>query len=131
MKDKPYNNGTMTEAKFRSTIVAGLRKASMYWKPKTQAIKNARNGYLVNPLTHRENNAGKCESCCNRFLEKELKADHINPVVPVEGFDNNTFLGVNWTEYIKRMFVEVEGYQVLCKECHYIKTKKERDLRKK
>ena len=129
-KPKPYNSNTQTEAAFRSMIVSGLRKASMYWKPKRKAVINARHGFLVNPLTHRENNAGKCESCNNRFLEKELKADHINPVVPVEGFEGDTFLGINWTEYIRRMFVEVHGYQVLCKECHDKKTKEERLLRK-
>jgi 5-methylcytosine-specific restriction endonuclease McrA len=103
----------------------------MYWKPKQQALKNARDGKIVNPVTGKPNIAGRCSSCGNLFLEKKLKVDHIDPVVPVVGFDKNLFLNINWTEYIERMFVEVDGYQVLCKECHDLKTKSEKDERKR
>ena len=37
--------------------------------------------------------------------------DHIDPVVdPAVGF-------IDWNTYIERMFIEAEGYQVLCHKC--------------
>ena len=51
--------------------------------------------------------------------------DHISPVVePSVGF-------VDWNTYIERMFIEAEGYQVLCHNCHAAKTADERTQRKK
>jgi hypothetical protein len=51
---------------------------------------------------------------------KNVFVDHIDPVVdPAVGF-------VSFDEYIERMFVEKEGLQVLCAECHTIKTNEER-----
>jgi len=51
--------------------------------------------------------------------------DHIDPVVePSTGF-------VDWNTYIERMFLEAEGYQVLCWQCHKDKTEAERKQRKK
>ena len=51
--------------------------------------------------------------------------DHIEPVVGVEGF-------TTWDAYIARMFpVDTENaFQVVCRECHAIKTKKENTERK-
>lgn len=51
--------------------------------------------------------------------------DHIDPVVcPDTGF-------IDWNTYIERMFLEEEGYQVLCWSCHHAKTNDERKRRKK
>ena len=50
--------------------------------------------------------------------------DHIDPVVdPKVGF-------VDWTTYIERMFVEEDGLQILCKECHDKKTRFEKSISK-
>tara|TARA_R110002096_G_scaffold428431_1_gene640106 strand:+ start:31 stop:474 length:444 start_codon:yes stop_codon:yes gene_type:complete len=127
---KPFNSGTLTEAGFRGKIISGLRKASMYWIPKKDALISARKGHLTNPKTGRRCIAGECALCKGLFLEKELKADHIAPVVPLEGHTGETFLNTNWNEYIKRMFVEQDKYQVLCEECHQGKTNEERLTRK-
>jgi hypothetical protein len=50
--------------------------------------------------------------------------DHIQPVVDEEiGFaDFNT--------YIDRLFCSVDGFQVLCKQCHSAKTFFEQEIRK-
>ena len=51
--------------------------------------------------------------------------DHISPVVdPAKGF-------IDWNTYIDRMFLEEEGYQILCYKCHGEKTRDEREQRKK
>ena len=117
MKPKPpktRNNGQWTEARFSSFIKSALRSASNRWGPKHLCMKKARVGY------------GKYECCaCKEIVgPKQIKVDHIEPVVSTEhGFNG-------WDEYIARMFVEVEGFQAICKLCHQIKTNSEREQRK-
>ena len=54
---------------------------------------------------------------------KDTFVDHIEPVVdPEKGFEG-------WDTYIERLFVERDGLQVLCRECHSLKTKEERARR--
>lgn len=106
-------NGQWTEARMASFIKSALRSASNRWAPKHLVIKQARiarNTYV-------------CSLCKNKVGHKMIKADHINPVVPLTGF-------TNWDDYIKRMFVEVDGYQAICKDCHAKKTKEENAERK-
>ncbi len=51
--------------------------------------------------------------------------DHINPVVPVLGWDS-------WEGYLDRMFAEESGWQRLCKDkCHKEKTLTENEQRYK
>lgn len=88
---------------------------SYKWKPRNQALINARVGrglYI-------------CNKCKDIFHVKKVQIDHIEPIVPVDkGF-------TTWDDYIKRMFCDVEGFQVLCKDlCHATKSKIESELRK-
>ena len=122
---KPYNNGEWTEARFRSFIVSALRSATGRWGPKQICIKNARVA----------RGKYKCEGCGvvgpatlppkegNKRRIKNIVADHILPVVdPRVGF-------TTYDEWVERCFVEVNGYQALCNDCHvHIKTKKEREV---
>ena len=119
---KPYNGGEWTEARFNSFIKSALRKAR--WPVKYKCIKEAfvKNG--INPKTGRKCKLHKCADCGKLFPQKDVVADHIEPVVPVTGF-------TNWDDIIRRMYCEIEGFQALCKECHKIKTAQEREERKK
>lgn len=97
-------------------IIALLRRGSYRWPIRTQAMKLAR----VSRGQY------KCNHCKGTFNRKDIQVDHVNPVVdPIEGF-------TDWNDYIKRMFPEnVECFQILCKECHNIKTLIEKEIRKK
>lgn len=66
-----------------------------------------------------------CVACPPHMIhpKKFIKLDHINPVVPVTGWDN-------WDGYISRMFCEADGFQVMCKTHHDEKTKQENMARK-
>lgn len=122
MGDKTCCSGKWTDAKFRSFIISGLRSKHSRWSPKNEAKRAA------NVARGRY----KC-ACCgevgpatlpplpgNKRRRNNAAVDHIQPVVdPDVGF-------VDWDTYIERMFVEVEGYQVLCWECHEKKTAEER-----
>jgi 5-methylcytosine-specific restriction endonuclease McrA len=123
MVNKPRNNGTWSEARFNSFIKSLLRKGTMRWAPKNLVLKEARTVkgvYLC---------AG-CKEEVPVTVKKDGKrvrnvfVDHINPIVSVEtGF-------TSWDEYINRMFCEVDNLQVLCSDCHTIKTAKERQQAK-
>lgn len=66
----------------------------------------------------------RCALCSTIVGRKDIKLDHIHPVVdPTTGF-------IDWNTYIARMFVEEAGYQAICDSCHDAKTAGERALKK-
>lgn len=126
MPDKPRNGGQWTEARFKGFIISALRSASQRWGPKNQCIREAR----VSRGLYKCDGCGKIVSATlppppgKKRRIKNIVADHIEPVVdPRVGF-------VDWNTYIARMFVEREGYQALCHDCHTKKSEKERELAK-
>ena len=111
-KPKPRNNGTMTEAAFWSFIRSALRRKSMYWKPVSEAKKQARREYKGD--NKRMKWEYQCSECKGWFPDKVVEVDHI-----VEcGALNAETAGV----FIERLFCEVGGLRVLCKGCHNKKT---------
>ena len=62
----------------------------------------------------------KCAHCGGIFREQEVERDHIEPMVPVTGWDS-------WDGYINRwMNCGPEGIQTLCKACHKVKSDAEK-----
>ena len=57
-------------------------------------------------------------------MSKDVLMDHINPVIPLEGWDD-------FDGYIDRMFCDESGFQCLCKDCHDAKTREEKEIRMK
>ena len=105
-------SGTMTEAGFRSFIISALRSKTLHWKPISETRKKAR----ISKGLYRCANCGRAV--------KKVCIDHINPIVGYSGFNN-------WDSYINNMFCEEGNLQALCENCHAIKTKIEKELRKK
>jgi len=121
MSDKTRNNGNWTEARYNSFITSALRNAHGRWGPKAQAKKNAR----ISRGIYRCSACGELGPATlppdpgKKRRKNNAAVDHIEPVVdPAVG-------KTTWDEYINRMFVEVEGYQVLCYSCHKKKTNEE------
>ena len=114
MNEKEHCNGQWTKARFRSFITSALRRASSRWAPKYTTKKNARTA----------RNTYTCSLCSKSVGNKDIKIDHIHPVVdPTKGF-------VSWDSFIERLFVEMDGYQAICVTCHDKKTSEERLVRK-
>lgn len=123
-----------TQAKFFGFLRSGLREKFNRWPPKYETIKAAasveqvieEDGSSVRFKTGKK--AGqiktvkmyRCVECDKTFKQKEVQVDHIVPAGTLKSFkDLETFA--------ERLFVGIEGLQVMCKPCHEVKTKKERN----
>lgn len=104
---------TNYEKKLKKFLISVLRRATYKWQDRNEALKEARI----------ERGTYICASCKELFGPKEIVIDHIIPVVSTkDGF-------IDWNEYVKRMFVEKDGFQILCNPCHDGKTAIEDNLR--
>jgi len=122
-KEKTRNNGEWTESRFHSFVKGGLRSISQRWPPKYRVLSRAKVGSRVNPESGRVATFYKCANCQNEFTLKNVEVNHIQPVIPITGFDS-------WDETINRLFCEEDGLEVLCKPCHKSLTKQENEQRK-
>lgn len=101
------------DPRFRSYIMSVLRRASRFWTPSNVCIEKTKLAKGVH----------QCPLCKKIFKRKEMKKDHIDPVISTKGF-------TSWDDVIERMFVDETGWQAICIECHNEKTKKENEQRK-
>lgn len=115
---KPYNSGTMTSSAFFSMIRSALRKASRWYKPIQECKMKARRPYKG--LKKLQKWEYQCVECKGWFMEKNMSCDHIIECGSLNSFDDIP-------EFCKKLFVEVDGLQMLCKEHHDIKTKTYRE----
>ena len=100
----------------KNFIINLLRRGTFRFPPRSEAIKNARV----------DRGLYKCAQCENLFGPKEIKVDHIQPVVSTsDGF-------IDWNTYIDRMFPDDSNkFAILCSGCHDSKSAVEREIRKK
>lgn len=115
-------SGLWTEARYRQFIKSNLRQATRKWAPIQQCKKKAwlRRGWY------------RCEECTAEAPTTVVNdkgkrvagvyVDHILPIIdPSVGF-------VSWDETIARMFCELDNLQLICKDCHDIKTQEEKQI---
>ncbi len=104
----------------KTWIMSTLRRASYRWPEINEAEKAARV----------ERGKYKCAMCEGLFRHKEYAKDHIEPIVPYDGFPiHPTTGGPDWTIIIDRMMCDRENIQILCHSCHDIKTATEDAMR--
>jgi len=63
----------------------------------------------------------QCAHCHKWFPDKQVQIDHIAPVGKLNCMDDVV-------PFIERLVVEKDGFQVLCRDCHQVKTNKERNI---
>lgn len=113
-----------TDAKWKGWIVSLLRRGTMRFPNRNDALRAAKTIKKINKLTGRLAQHYRCAKCKKEFSAKGVVVDHINPVVDTnQGF-------VDWNTFIERMFCPIENLQVLCVDCHNVKTAKEKGKRK-
>lgn len=113
-------DGKWTQAKFNSFIKNNLRSATRKWAPIQQCKKRANVGRGLY----------KCDCCENvvpptiydedkRKRVKNIFVDHTIPIIdPAVGF-------TTWDSCIERMFCDSDNLQLLCKDCHTVKSAEE------
>jgi 5-methylcytosine-specific restriction endonuclease McrA len=107
--DKPYNGGTWSKARFMGFLRSALRKASTRWGPKNEVKRAARRAYKG--PNNRQKWEYRCEICGLYFSGKEVEVDHIIPCGSLTCLEE-------LPGFARRLFCEVDGLRVLCKECH-------------
>ena len=100
------------DSKTFGRIMAALRKIWLYSKLRRDTLIRACTGQKY-----------RCNGCKNLFDRPEIAVDHPEPVIPVEGFDS-------WDGVVRRLLAPSKMPQVLCKECHRLKTNKENKTRR-
>ena len=112
---RPYNCWTLSESELRTKLINKIRQFSQYWLPAKRVKTNTK----------------ACAECW--AVVSKYDADHIQSCVPIEGWKktDDLFLWYNWNEYFRNIFVEIEGYQGLCSDCHKSKTKADNAERKR
>jgi hypothetical protein len=115
--EKTRNGGQWTEARYFGFIRSSLRAAFMRWGPKSAAKTLARE-YTDDGVRYR------CAECDDLYTNADTQVDHIKPCGSLRSY-------ADLPGFVQRMFCEVDGFQVLCKDCHQIKTNQEKASRKK
>lgn len=118
-------DGKWTQAKFNSFIKNNLRAATRKWEPIQRCKKRS----------HVARGLYRCDGCekevpptifdeDKRKRVKNIFVDHIEPIIdPATGF-------TTWDECIERMFCDSDNLQLLCKECHSVKSQEEIEITK-
>jgi len=112
--------------------MSALRGAK--WPPRFDVIDRARIGKGINPATGHPCILHKCEQCGGKFPKGQMKADHDLPVIPLNhnwaDLPNN-FLGYDWNEVMRRLWIEMDGgWNVICEACHNQKSAREKQERR-
>lgn len=96
-------------ASFQRWLISHLRRISYRYGPRYRVKKAASKG----------RGQYECAGCGEIYGPREIQLDHVEPVIEVRtGFKD-------WNTFIDRLFADEEGYQVLCKTCHAMKTVEE------
>jgi len=112
-----------TSARKKAFIVSVLRSGTQRYPPKYETLNEAKTEKKINSKSGRLAQHFQCACCKKDFPAKDVNVDHILPVVdPKLGF-------VSWDVYIERLYCEKENFQILCRDCHTIKTQKEKKTR--
>ena len=114
---KSRNSKSMTESQFWSFIRSALRQKSRWWKPITECKMKSRRAYKG--PNKRQRFEYQCNECKEWFPEKNINVDHIVPAGSLN-------CAADLPGFVERLFCEIDNLQVLCSECHNVKTKNEK-----
>lgn len=116
------NGGWETEAEHMAKIRSALRGVSRFWKPALKALEGACRPYTgANKRIKKEY---QCVNCSMWYVRAKVEINHVVPCGTLKCYNDVP-------QFLTNMFVEnSKGYEVLCKECHKLETKQQRESRK-
>jgi len=112
------NHETMTESAFWGSIRSALRQKSRWWKPSSEVKKLARRPYKG--VNKRQKWEYKCVKCKKWHMGKDVNVDHKVPA-------GTLTCAKDLPGFVERLFCEIDGLQVLCKNCHGTKTQSDKN----
>lgn len=112
--------GTLAEQAnrdFYTLLRSILRRAWVRFPERAKCLQAARKPYRGD--NKRQKWEYECCSCKGAFMQKEVVVDHIIPC--------GTFLSEkDWSTFGPGLFCKADNLQVLCRNCHKLKTASER-----
>lgn len=114
MKEKPFNSGRWTNARFFGFIRSALRSASLKWPPRNDARNAARRKY-EGPDKRRKWEY-QCAICGAWFSGADTQLDHVRPCGSLRDFSD-------LPDFVRTLFCEQDNFQVVCLNCHAAKGK--------
>ena len=112
------------DSKKKSFAIATLRRGSLRWRPRNEAKTKARTERKINESTGRLSWHSKCNICGVEKADGIMELDHIIPCVSSKGW-------TNFNDFIEILYSDIDNFQVICDQCHYIKSLAEGQVRKK
>lgn len=109
--------GTWTTARYFSFIRSALRRAWTKYPVRFHVLEDAKRPYRGRDK--RTKWVYKCAECEKLYKSTEVQVDHINPAGSLKDYND-------LPQFVQRLFCEKDNLQVLCKQCHDVKTKEER-----
>jgi hypothetical protein len=107
----------MTEAAFWGMLRSGLRRSFRYWRPAAAVLAASKQPFR-GPRGQRF--AYRCAGCGKLHKRTNVNIDHRVPCGALTSY-------AHLPEFVARLTAEgAESYQVLCKQCHQVKTMAER-----
>jgi len=94
------------DSKTQYLIMSAIRRAYLSHPDRLGALDNAR---------YKNTDIYQCADCKELYGKEEINTDHVEAIGKF----------VNWDIFISKVFVSSRKLQVLCIECHNIKTQKE------
>ena len=115
--EKGRAGGLWSEARYFSFIRSLLRRGFMKYPVKFQVKNTASRPYVGSDK--RRKKEYQCAVCNGWFADKDVAVDHIIPCGSLKTYKD-------LPKVVSTLFCEKENLQVICKDCHQIKTNKER-----
>lgn len=113
-------------------IYSALRRNFRTYPAYSETLKEAKREYFIKSKKGKPLRRVKflCCECLKEVSQKEIRVDHVDPVVPIEGIplQNNGLPDFN--TYIDRLYCNKSNLQCICKSCHDLKSKQENKARK-
>lgn len=116
--EKPFNEGTMSNAAFFGMIRAALRRQTRFWKPKLACLKAVSRPYKG--PNKRQKWEYQCSNCKDFFIQKEVEVNHIIPAGSLNNYED-------LPGFVERLFCKKEDLEVMCKKCHLKVTKNQKE----